>query len=568
MLPIIGAKLTFEKYSSQSDYSVDYATNLCGLIFFIDTYTPFEVKVFCDRYYLLKAALILMIDAVKISTLNKNLFIEKFGFIKAIVSLLHLLVAVFACNNYSGNSLVFLLFAFVYLILLVVSLSSLNSPSFMYFGIMLWLGFFLKTSVHLIFQYPFTEPTGNFSGHSHHWDEVLIVASLGCCGAIVAKKFYDFSNNGSNQHLFKLLPDQVPFLFKSWFIRIYLIFTLVMISVALINTYLGIYLIGIVPITILKWPMNGIIAWLLYMGFPLLICHFSIFEFSLTRKNFWNFGLVICEGLISAVSTISRGMFIYHTLPYMIVLFLNREKLSLNYKKIGLRGGILVITFLASLSAVTMLRKVLYDFNSDALKEITLVTESKNQKHAVGYSMNETVGKAFGTVDFSFLPETAKLITSQISGLVVDRWIGAEGAMAVVSYPEKEFRLLSDSLTKKAEVGVPDIYSKISNSYFWITDRFIFASIPGPIAFLYYSDSLLIVFVGMFLIVYLLQMLDFAVFYMFKNAFLSSFLGFYLANSFAQFGVAPRQFLVPLGITSIALSIFWLVLRSKKIYST
>ncbi|MBK9322224.1 MAG: hypothetical protein IPM97_04605 [Bdellovibrionaceae bacterium] len=125
--------------------------------------------------------------------------------------------------------------------------------------------------------------------------------------------------------------------------------------------------------------------------------------------------------------------------------------------------------------------------------------------------------------------------------------------MAVEAYPKKEISLFVNSLFRRPTVGELDVYESISKSVYQPSMKFSFASIPGPIAFLYYTNSLAIVFVGMALFTVLMKIVDFVVFRNFKNCFLSVQLGFYLANSLAQSGLSPRPLLISFLMTTCGL---------------
>lgn len=132
-------------------------------------------------------------------------------------------------------------------------------------------------------------------------------------------------------------------------------------------------------------------------------------------------------------------------------------------------------------------------------------------------------------------------ILNKILNLAGDRWLGLEGVMAVSSYDKLNFELLKNSLIEKSQLGKINIYQYISNSHYKDMDnnKFSFGTIPGPIAFLYYSGSLIIVFFGMFLFTILLFFLELLVNYFYKSAILVSYLGIYFANIVAQFGILP-----------------------------
>ena len=102
-------------------------------------------------------------------------------------------------------------------------------------------------------------------------------------------------------------------------------------------------------------------------------------------------------------------------------------------------------------------------------------------------------------LNFDGAVNLGSVIFQRISHLVVDRWIGIEGVMAVVAYPKKNIELFVYALQERRVRGKSDIYtSNISQSGFFDSDakKYQYASIPGPIAFFYYTGSLLLLVVG------------------------------------------------------------------------
>lgn len=131
--------------------------------------------------------------------------------------------------------------------------------------------------------------------------------------------------------------------------------------------------------------------------------------------------------------------------------------------------------------------------------------------------------------------------STRILQLSVDRWIGLEGLMAVQAYPEKNMRLFWHALSEKPEAGKPDIYQAVSDSIYLKSDgtKFRFSSLPGAAAFLYYSDSLVIVIMGMILLSLAALTAEFFISILTHNPILCSLYGVVLATNVSQFGGPP-----------------------------
>ena len=148
----------------------------------------------------------------------------------------------------------------------------------------------------------------------------------------------------------------------------------------------------------------------------------------------------------------------------------------------------------------------------------------------------------------------------KVLSLSVDRWVGLEGIMAVVSYPNKGRALIIDAFVEKRTLGGVTKYQEIANSkYQWVDSNvWQFASLPGAVAFLYFSGSFWIILFGMILFAFLVQFLEFLIYKGTRNPILCSLLGVSLANYVAQFGIAPAQgsvylLMIFVGVLTIAI---------------
>jgi len=148
----------------------------------------------------------------------------------------------------------------------------------------------------------------------------------------------------------------------------------------------------------------------------------------------------------------------------------------------------------------------------------------------------------------------------KVLALSVDRWVGLEGVMAVVSYPNKGRALIIDTFIEKRTPGEVTRYQEIANSkYQWVDSNvWQFASLPGAVAFLYFSGSFWIILFGMILFAFLVQFLEFLIYKGTRNPILCSLLGVSLANYVAQFGIAPAQgsvylLMIFVGVLTIAI---------------
>jgi len=584
----------------------------------------------------------------------------------------------------------FLIFAAAFAVLLISTVYIKKFHVLVFFNIFVYLGFYLKFCFHLVIIYPFAEPIGAFTGTAAELNEFFTVSAVAAIAislaSIVAARFFNKRND--KQGLNNLLPSSYGKYYKYFF----WILLFAIVFVAVINLKLGINISGLAAVTILPRPLNALISFFLYMGFSVLIAVYALVEYEHTKKLRYTIALVLLEGCFSAVSILSRGIFLFHFLPFLICLYLYRKELILSIKNIFLITSVGAMCFVISGFLVTNARSALYDgynlnssdyitkniFNfslsvsmeeddegkdmpvdviwnqnqnlsdmqieklekiyenkillqidsleikiAEAMKSIDTDKKQKKDTEALRqrsrslneqlmrFKVNQMMAKRrkisirlevlaggighvkqlikngekqesylkvleqernqlidkmtaskfildkyviFDKIIFSknnthekcdfFLCKQILTYATQISGLAIDRWIGAEGLMAVISYPRKNLDLIYKSLIRVPKAGVRDIFEEMNKSFYPISDKYVFTSLPGPIAFFYYSNSVVIVFFGLFGFVLLLASLQQASFFLIRNIFLQLHTAFLFSINFMQFGISPRPLLV------------------------
>lgn len=597
-----------------------------------------------------------------------------------------------AAANYHGSILTFSIFSLSFLILLIVALYNFDSYSFLFLSLFLWLGFWFKLVIHLIFDYEYVEPAGVFDGSIEAWDHVLWVATIACLGVISGRLLYMRFRKPIAEHDGKACPAWYPsHRGKLWF---FLLITIVV--VAVLNAVLGIQQIGLAARTILPWPMNAVIAWLVSIGSAMAIATLVWWDIGLKKPIGIGALSILAEAFLSTASLLSRGVFIFHSVSQLFALYKNRLAVSgLSKLRVVIIGLSFFLLFLIAIALVTTLRSYFYPhtggFTTEEQLRLTrmevleggimrvkaLISQGEPQeKHLLellkerselrnfkvtarlevlqggimrvknliaggerqgehlsdlleeksrlerslieraGFEIQEYYQELTGIENAStegvlvqkpasfqlstlgmealggvYLPESAQrnetislkagemMLSSaqgkvldemvyqlregaiqQIMALVVDRWVGLEGVMAVASYPSKNTELLIEAIKEKREVGKVSRYQEIAKSNYQWTDSSVwqFASLPGAVAFLYFSGSLWIVLTGMIIFTLVVQVAELAVYKATRNPILCSLLGMVLANFVSQFGITPRQdlpyfLMITIGVTTIAI---------------
>ena len=89
--------------------------------------------------------------------------------------------------------------------------------------------------------------------------------------------------------------------------------------------------------------------------------------------------------------------------------------------------------------------------------------------------------------------------------------------------------------------------------------KFQFGSLPGPIGFLFYSGSLLVVGIGMIILVLIILGSESLVFKLTGNPLLCALWGGVMASSVSQMGLAPRGYLIYLFELSSEVVVIWFI---------
>lgn len=387
-------------------------------------------------------------------------------------------------------------------------------------SIFLWLGLWLKLSANLFFSRPYTEATGGFEFLPYQYDELMSVATLACLGVSGAwmisirwlreKQSIEESSDsqGSTMNHVPPIPQKI-------------LWSLLILAIAILNIAnikFGFVQSGLVARRIFPWPINAIAGWFLYSGLSFLLAALLYWDF-LRRRNLSTGILVsLFEAALGGMTTISRGLYLWHVLPFFLAAWANLHKFreSLSIRALALYSVLALIGFLTIGTAVNVFRNSLYDVSVNSL---TAETIYKTQ---------------FDTILAS---------GGRLTNLAVDRWVGAEGIMVAVGYTNKSMALFEELLQEKPAIGYVTKYQFIAKSHYSEMDPNIyqFNTLPGVAGFLYLSGSLCLVFTGTLLLALIVFTSERLIKLISGNPFLCALSGIWMANMVAQIGVTPRQ---------------------------
>lgn len=436
-------------------------------------------------------------------------------------------------QHYVGSKTLFTLFSLVSLALLFSGLYRTASFGYLFLSVFMWLGFWFKltTNFLLLGYFPFGESVGNFNSSADAWDMVLYVAMAGSLGLILGGEIC----RAFRPKIYARVEwARAP----SWYhaVRKWLWVCIIVATIvgAVFNTIFGIHQVGVAPRTFLPWPTHALLAWFLNIGAALMIAVLVCWDVAL-RKNI---GLpvyaMLGEAFITTVSIISRAAFSFHVISQVIAMY-QRKDITQQYSRKQLLFFVAAVAFLlfSSIAAVSFLRDFQYagSMATPAPEPVSVSTLASKNASTLPAEPDGQPGKMVSSFRWILIHQ-----------LVVNRWIGIEGAMAISSYAEKNNTLLGSMLVEKREIGKVTAYQEVSKSGYQTPDaKFQFGSMPGMSGFLYYSGSLWVVFAGMIGIAIFVFLSERIIFWMTSNPIICSLYGMFLANTVAQFGMTPRQ---------------------------
>lgn len=434
-----------------------------------------------------------------------------------------------AINSYEGSSFVFALFSVAFLALLGSGFYRQRTYGYTFLAVFLWLGFWLKVSWHLAWGNGYPEPTGHFLGSPAHWDSALIVSTIGALAVLSARLLFETFFGGAAKTLYgsKDKPPQWLKPLRGWH---WALFFLVVVGVATANFYFQIFVIGLKVGTILAWPLNALITLMLVGGgFATWMAILLWYEIRWTGAVFRWVILLIMAALVITMSSLSRGIIVVLLVPGAYALYKNSHSISdLSRNKIVILAILLLCAVTANFYVVNEMRNTIYFEEKAEVAKVGEEQQKEQQNFSISSLLIKAKAQAIGLMHFS-----------------VDRWVGIEGVMAVSSYPDLGADLFARAILEPPVKTEPSIYATIAP---WRYEPGVvmhknvnFMSLPGGMAFFYYSGSLWVVFVVTIFSVLAIQYFEMLIYKLTSNPLLCAYISWLMALTFAQFGGAPKS---------------------------
>ena len=457
------------------------------------------------------------------------------------------LVSFFTLFDYPGHKIIYIAFTVALNALLIFGFTKGRIFFDTFIGIFFWLGYWLKLSVRVVFAGgEFQEPVGNFDGTGAAFDHALIVTTCGVAALLIArlirrKYFFSYADAAvQSRH------ESTFAFYRRYRKPVLVLFFALFAAVGVTNAIFGIYQRGSIPRTFLPFGLNGVYTWLLLFGMASFSAVVLDCEFRLKSNPYLVSLMGLLECFVSNVSMLSRGM-VLNGGSLIIGLIDNAKKrsarLSLGYKLII--PVTFVVLFISSVFVVNHVRVALffsYPYGNAPV-------DTHPEKATAAVSAGEEAGFLQPTPGQP-IPGTSLhgKIVSAIKGvrvLLIDRWVGIEGAMAVSSYQRLGWGLWKRAWQEKYSNYGTSMFDREILKYKYLDvhmSRHHFINIPGILAFFYYPGSYPFLFISMFLLGLIAAGIEFFI-YKFSgaNLILCSLLAQVVAYRYAHFGYVPAQ---------------------------
>jgi hypothetical protein len=441
--------------------------------------------------------------------------------------------------EYPGRWYVYLTFSTVLNALLFLGLRNSSIFFDLFIGGLFWLGYWLKFSVRMAFmEGEFVEKIGDFDYSSAAFDHSLIVVSCGVSGLLLARilraKFWFMYPERTGG----IGLEGLGSFYDGNRISIWIAFLGLILVVSISNFSLGIYQRGLEPQTILPYNLGGIYTWILLFGFATVSALMLNFEIKLRKTIPMVLILIVLfEIFASNVSMLSRGMVLNAGVLFVgLFVALERQKITLKPHLLVAAAMAFIILFTTSVIVVNYVR--LENYYSAYLMPEAPVSDAR--------------------------PSAGKL-AAYTSNLLLDRWVGMEGAMAVSSYPELGWRLFREVWGEEYLDYGSSIYDRrisksVSEAYeVFLADRGKhWISMPGILSFFYYPGSYIFLFVAMFIVSGIAAGIEFVTYKSAGfNVILCSLIAFVVAYRYAHFGYVPTRSYLLFGAIALNLALIY-----------
>tara|TARA_B100000787_G_scaffold132527_1_gene101366 strand:- start:400 stop:1929 length:1530 start_codon:yes stop_codon:yes gene_type:complete len=489
--------------------------------------------------------------------------------IKFIIIIFAIVFTYLALDKHQGNSLYYLIFSLLINLLFIYSLNNKKLFFETFFATLIWLGFWFKYTMSLMFRdgnvYDSGTPLNIVNIDKALIPSIVAVSSI-FLGYIIRQKFFNVKIHEQEQMSF----------FEKMYIEnkklITLLFILTFSVIGYFNFYFNIYQKGFIYPHNFSAIVVNFIKWMLLFGLTTFSCFFVYTEV-LRFKKFSPFVIIVAftEVFISYSSMLSR------------LLILAHAAIAYSYCKYWdiIKNKLVFFLFLFSFIATMFLANNYFsnDYRINYAIDVSSYEQYKDN-HIAQKNKLETLLESKNYTKEDLLEFEIKLKPSRTKtslSLVINRWVGLESMLAIVSTDKLNFDLLLQSLNEKKIIDSDTFYEKtfylnydndlitphLGKNVMFGEKRVLKGNtLPGIITFLFYSGSYYFLFASLLIITLIFCWLEiFCLKISNKNMIFAAFISYTTAFRLSNFGYAPGDSY--LYLISIAASVFLMFILSS-----
>lgn len=510
----------------------------------------------------------------------KNKFVY---FFKIFFVFVNFLLFILANLNYPGNIIHLFLFAFSINFFL---LYSFRKNSFFFetiLAIFIWLGFWFKLLNVLLLSGLLREGIGNFDYSKELYDKGLIISYISVFSLILLSFFrekfiynYEYSSSNKNSQ------NKIIFFYKKNRKKILLLFVALFSLFAFVNLNLNIYRKGLVSDYELNFLFKALFKWLTIFGFCSLSTFIIYYEFKIKKNVIFILFISVLESAVTNIGFLSRAM-IFNQLALVLGIkkFTNFKGISFSIKNWVKYILLILVFFTISIYFVNKERKNTFIHEWDKKTSEKVLTNKF--LFAEKTESNLKIEKKNILKDYYF--ENQKFLNSfkknnpnigEFFYLVLHRWVGLDAVFAVVSSNNLSFDTFKRSLNQKFDRNRYPFYERtfvhpqteINNAETY--DEYLIhghpnnygITLPGFIAFSYYSGSVLMLIILICIYYFICFFLELAAYkFSGRNIVFAALIGQVCAYRLIHFGYLPAQSYLLISAIVLNILIYFLFLK-------
>lgn len=437
-------------------------------------------------------------------------------YIKYIFLILFLILFIFGFKNYIGSKIIYSIFTLTSLIMLTYSFKREYYFFEIFFCFFIFLNFWLDFVVTISFyDYFFSEGFGSFTFNKQSLDDILLLSTLVCFSITLSiflrRKYFPKKDKKLNKIK---LSNKFLIFSKKYNILIYLILTIIVGILAFINFKYSIYQRGVANDIEINFFLKYVLQWLLLFGFASFFCVLIDLQISNNIFNRLFTLFILFESLISNLSILSRGN-ILNSSSIIFAIYKTIRVKRINYL---LFSAIFILIFF--------------------VLGIELSSPIRGDESIINSSL---VFQDFKTNSKSFFKEIIISIKNFFY-FIFSRLFGIEALMAVYSLDGLGFDLFYKAFSYKPSIGEVSFFDALKEDYRENTLSKVSITLPGIVAFLYYSGSIYFLLFALLFITLSFSFFEFLIFkYCNSNLLLCSLFSQVIAYRLIHFGYNPSN---------------------------